>query len=161
VLVIAPCHRQSQELFRKLVGYFHHIGEPLLKGCNTEELLLTNGSSVVPLPCREETSRGYSGVGRLIIDEASRVPDDIYRTARPMLAVSDCRLVCLPTPYGRRGFFHKEWTTGGDGWLRVEVPAALVGRPPPRSRLHAVSGHRGRPRPSAGRPGAPAAPRRG
>jgi hypothetical protein len=132
VLMIAPCHRQSQELFRKLVDYFHDIGAPLLQRCNSEELLLANGSRVVPLPCREETIRGYSGVSRLIIDEASRVPDDIYRTVRPMMAVSESRLACLSTPHGRRGFFHKEWTTGGDDWLRIEVPAARVGRIKPK-----------------------------
>jgi hypothetical protein len=34
------------------------------------------------------TIRGYSGIKLLILDEAARVPDDIYRAVRPMLAVS-------------------------------------------------------------------------
>jgi hypothetical protein len=31
----------------------------------------------------------------LIIDEAARVPDALYRTVRPMLATSGGRLVCF------------------------------------------------------------------
>jgi hypothetical protein len=38
-----------------------------------------------------------------------------------MLAVSRGRLVCLSTPFGKRGFFWQEWTHGGAGWHRVRV----------------------------------------
>jgi len=57
----------------------------------------------------------------LVIDEAARVRDDLYRSVRPMLAVSGGRLICLSTPYGKRGFFHKEWSQGGADWARIEV----------------------------------------
>ncbi len=36
--------------------------------------------------------RGYAGVDLLVIDEAARVPDELYRSVRPMLAVSNGRL---------------------------------------------------------------------
>jgi hypothetical protein len=48
-----------------------------------------------------------------------------------MLAVSQGRLVCLSTPYGRRGFFYKAWADGGAEWKRVEVTAEKVARIPP------------------------------
>jgi hypothetical protein len=89
---------------------------------NSEELQLTNASRVVCLPCREDTVRGYSNVSLLIIDEAARVPDDLYRAVRPMLAVSNGRLICLSTPFGKRGFFHDAWVNGGSDWSRIEVP---------------------------------------
>ena len=63
---------------------------------------MANGSRLVALPGREETIRSYSGVRLLILDEASRVPDDLYRAVRPMLAVSHGRLVALSTPFGQR-----------------------------------------------------------
>ncbi len=93
-----------------------------------EELQLSNFSRIVCLPCKEETIRGYSHVTLLIIDEASRVPDDVYRAVRPMLAVSNGRLICLSTPYGKRGFFHDAWANGGDDWARIEVPADRIAR---------------------------------
>ena len=40
-----------------------------------------------------------------------------------MLAVSQGRMVCLSTPFGKRGFFHKEWTEG-EGWERTKITAS-------------------------------------
>jgi hypothetical protein len=58
------------------------------------------------------------------VDEASRVPDELYFAVRPMLAVSGGALMMLTTPYGKRGIFYEEWTSG-HGWARYEVPAVL------------------------------------
>jgi phage FluMu gp28-like protein len=83
---------------------------------------LANGSRIVSLPGKEETVRGYSGVTLLIIDEAARVPDELYYATRPMLAVSSGRLICLSTPFGKRGFFFQEWTEGKN-WQRITITA--------------------------------------
>ena len=48
------------------------------------------------------------------------MPDSLYYSVRPMLAVSGGRLVCLSTPFGKRGFFHLEWTKG-QGWERIKI----------------------------------------
>ena len=69
-------------------------------------------------PARKRPSAATPSVSLLIIDEAARVPDDLYRAVRPMLAVSDGRLICLSTPYGKRGFFYEAWANGGDDWPR-------------------------------------------
>src|SRR5207237_9379211 len=93
-LLVAPSERQSHELFRKVLAGYHALGQPLeaLKA-NQSELELANGARVVALPGREETIRSFSGVKLLILDEAARVPDVLYRSVRPMLAVSRGRLV--------------------------------------------------------------------
>jgi hypothetical protein len=58
----------------------------------------------------------------IIVDEAARVDDPLYYSIRPMLAVSGGRMVCLTTPFGKRGFFYEEWT--GDGpWDRIKITA--------------------------------------
>jgi hypothetical protein len=135
VLLLSRSFRQSQELFRQVVEYHERLGSKFLAGKTAHELRLENFSRIVCLPCREETIRGYSNVGLLVIDEASRVPDDLYRAVRPMLAVSNGRIVCLSTPYGKRGFFYHAWARGGDDWHRSEVPAVLRRRRPlPRRR---------------------------
>jgi hypothetical protein len=128
VLLLSRSFRQSAELFRTLADFHQRLGSRLLKRRTAEELELANGSRVVCLPCREETIRGYSKVNLLIIDEAARVPDDLYRAVRPMLAVSGGRLVCLSTPYGKRGFFWDAWARGGADWARIEVPAERIAR---------------------------------
>jgi hypothetical protein len=58
----------------------------------------------------------------LIIDEAARVADELYYSVRPMLAVSQGRLLALSTPFGKRGFFHHEWTAGA-GWHKIQITA--------------------------------------
>jgi hypothetical protein len=40
-----------------------------------------------------------------------------------MLAVSGGRIILLSTPFGKRGFFYKEWSEGGAEWRRVKITA--------------------------------------
>lgn len=96
-------------------------GRPYVK-LEESPALLANGSRIVSLPGTEATIRGYSGVRLLVIDEAARVPDDLYYSVRPMLAVSGGRLVALSTPFGKRGWFHQEYTEG-HGWERIKISA--------------------------------------
>jgi hypothetical protein len=128
VLLVSRSLRQSSELFRTVIGFYRQLGSPMRERQTAHELCLANFSRIVCLPCREDTIRGYSRVSLLVIDEAARVPDDLYRAVRPMLTVSQGRLICLSTPYGKRGFFHDAWANGGDDWARIEVPAAQVSR---------------------------------
>lgn len=128
ILLVSRSLRQSKELFRVVVGFYEQLGQPLKKRLTSEELTLANLSRIVSLPCKEETIRGFANVSLLIIDEAARVPDDIYRACRPMLAVSNGRIICLSTPRGKRGYFYEAWARGGDDWQRIEIPATQVPR---------------------------------
>lgn len=122
VLLVAPAERQSHELFRKVMAGYHALGQPLeTVKANQSELELANKSRMVALPGREETIRSFSGVKLLILDEAARVPDVLYRSVRPMLAVSRGRLIALSTPFGRSGWFYDEWIGTGP-WKRIHIP---------------------------------------
>ncbi len=125
VLVLAPSQRQSLELFRKALDAYAALGRPLrARTLSPARGLceLENHSRLVALPGRHDTTRGFSAATLLVIDEAARVPDEVYVAVRPMLAVSGGRLVALSTPRGPRGFFWREWH--GDGaWRRVLVTA--------------------------------------
>ncbi len=124
VLLLAPSYRQSKELFRKVKDAYGALPNPSpLASESALEMEFDNGSRIVALPGKEETIRGFSGVALLIVDEAARVPDALYQSVRPMLAVSGGRIVLLSTPFGKRGFFHHEWTEGGQGWHRTKVTA--------------------------------------
>ncbi|MBX9677502.1 MAG: hypothetical protein K2X38_01980 [Gemmataceae bacterium] len=128
VLLVAPAERQSQELFRKVIAGWQAISAPVeTRVCNQHELELSTGSRLVALPGREGTIRSFSGVRLLILDEASRVPDDLYRSVRPMLAVSGGRLVALSTPFGQRGWFYDEWVGQGP-WRRFRIPWTMCPR---------------------------------
>ena len=92
-------------------------------GDNEMSLLLPNRSRIVGLPGNEATVRGFSAVSLLLVDEASRVEDELYRAVRPMLIVSDGALWLMSTPFGKRGFFYETWVNGGAEWERVQVKA--------------------------------------
>ena len=131
VLLLSPSLRQSCELFRKVAFFFRTLeGAVPVEQESALRLELANGSRILSLPGKEETIRGYSGVSLLVVDEAARVPDDLYFAIRPMLAVSGGRLVALSTPFGKRGWFHDAWHAGERAWRRVRVTAADCPRIP-------------------------------
>src|SRR5215218_9235979 len=124
ILCLAPALRQSQELFGKVLTSYRALNRPV--PAQTERKLsleLENGSRIVTLPGTDKTIRGFSGAALLIVDEASRVADELYFAVRPMLAVSGGALMMLSTPQGKRGVFYEEWTGGRGSWERYEVPA--------------------------------------
>lgn len=124
VLLLSPGLRQSGELFKKCSTVYEAAGRPVPSFSETAlTITLVNGSRIVSLPGQEGTVRGYSGVRLAIIDEAAWVMDQLYYAIRPMLAVSNGRLILMSTPFGKRGFFHHEWTEGGSGWHRFRVTA--------------------------------------
>lgn len=128
-LVISPSQRQSSELFKKIVHFHKRIpNRDKLIEDNKLSMSLRNGSRIVSLPASEDTVRGFSAVDLLIIDEASKVSDSLYRTLRPMLAVSNGELIVMSTPFGKRGFFFEEWSNGGDVWERHRTTAYDVPR---------------------------------
>ena len=129
VLVASPTERQSGEFLAK-VRTLASSGLPIgaargLRGRTRLSLRFPNGSRIVGLPGRSEANiRGFSAVSMLIIDEAARVTDALYRSLRPMLAVGNGDLWLLSTPNGRNGFFYEEFAVGGEQrWERIQVPA--------------------------------------
>jgi hypothetical protein len=127
-LLLSPSLRQSQELFRKCLEVYRALDRPIPADAeNALSLELESGSRIVSLPGKEGTIRGMSGVRLLIIDEASKVPDGLYKSVRPMLAVSNGRLVLLSSPFGTRGFFWESWKNRAN-WDYYEVPATQCPR---------------------------------
>lgn len=124
ILLVSPSLRQSGELFRKVTDWFGYLPIRLkMPEDNKLSCTLRNTSRIISLPASESTIRGFSGASLIIEDEASRVPDDLYRAVRPMLAVSGGRLILMSTPFGKRGHFFQEWQDGGEIWERIEIPA--------------------------------------
>ena len=124
-LVVSPSGRQTAEFVRKASRFVRRLKFPVRgDGDNETSLLFPNGSRIVGLPGNEATVRGFSAVSLLLVDEASRVEDEMYRAIRPMLVVSDGALWLMSTPFGKRGFFYDTWANGGPEWERVTVRAA-------------------------------------
>ena len=128
-LVVAPTLRQSGELIRKAEIFAGRLGiKARGDGTNEVSLAFPNGSRIVGLPNDDKTTRGFSAVSLLLIEEAAWVPDDVYQAMRPTLAVGDGDLCLMSTPGGKRGFFHGVWEHGGPEWERICVPATACPR---------------------------------
>ena len=129
-LLVSPSLRQSMELFRKVAQAFSALGQPMPLEAETKLAYeLANGSRLIALPGTEQTIRGYSGVDLLIIDEAARVNDELYYACKPFMAVSQGRTLCLSTPWGKRGWWFREWSEG-ENWQCILVPAMQCPRIP-------------------------------
>jgi len=130
VVVASPSGRQSGELVRKVRGLVRKMGERARgDGDNEISLLLANGARIVGLPGKDDTIRGFSGAGLVLIDEAARAKEDLYEALSPMVAVSRGALWMMSTPAGKRGFFWREWMSS-ESWERIEVKAEECGRYP-------------------------------
>jgi hypothetical protein len=129
VVVACPTEKQSAELVWKARDFMTKLGiRQRRDGSNRISLRFPNGSRIVGIPGKEATLRGFSAVSLLIIDEASRVDDSVYKALRPMLAVGNGDLWLLSTPFGKRGFFYENWAGGSEDWVRTSVPATACSR---------------------------------
>jgi hypothetical protein len=126
-LLVSPSQRQSAELLGKVrslaMAQRKRVG---LERLSVLSMQLDSGSRIVSLPGKAEVIRGYTA-DVLVLDEAAWIPDTLYESVRPMLAVSGGRLLALSTPFGRRGWFHAAWT-GSEAWHRTRVTAYQVPR---------------------------------
>jgi hypothetical protein len=131
-LLVSPSQRQSGELFRKALGFYHALPiKPPIKAESALRLELANGSRIVSLPGSERTTRGYSKASLIVLDEASRIDDQLIASLRPMMATAKgARFVTMSTPFGRRGHFFETWAARDPGWLKIEIPATACRRIP-------------------------------
>jgi len=125
VLILSPSQRQSGEMFRTVVRFLKELdGAPNIAAESTLRCELENASRICALPSSEATIRGFSAVDLIIVDEAARVPDELFAAVRPMLATSGGRMIMLSTPAGRRGAFFEQWTDENNDWHKVRVAAS-------------------------------------
>jgi hypothetical protein len=124
VLVVSPSARQSGEFVRKCASLLRVLDVPVRgDGTNRMSLALPSGSRIVGLPANEGTTRGFTAPAMVMIDEASRVPDEIYLAMRPTLISGNGDLWMMSTPKGKRGFFYETWAHGGEHWTRILATA--------------------------------------
>ena len=110
VLMLAPSLKQSTELFRRVEQHlFGDVESPERKRSTQTSIEFFNGSRILALPGTSETIRGFSDVTLLICDEAAYVPDELFYSIMPMLAVSDGRIVLLSTPRAEQGFYYETY----------------------------------------------------
>ena len=130
MVVVSPVARQSGEFMDKVWGFARRL-EVKKRGDGHNEMsqVFPTGSRIVGLPGVEGNIRGFSKVALMLIDEAARVPDELFYAVLPMVTRSGGDLWLMSTPAGRLGFFWKEWNRP-ERWTRFAVPATECERFP-------------------------------
>jgi len=129
-LLISPSERQSKELMAKVLQVYGATGQAVPADAESKLTLeLSSGSRIIALPGSERTTRGFSAPSLVVIDEASRVDDELYYALTPMLATDPAaRLLAISTPNAVFGWWYAAWTAGGALWERTRVTAHQCAR---------------------------------
>ena len=143
-VVVSPSLRQSGFLFRKLARHLVASGAAFRRETMTEVEVVSGGLAVSLPGDRPAMLRGLSlrhdGPAVLIVDEASRVRDELWATISPMLAAAPAaQQFLLSTPAGASGEFHRAWSSGED-WERVQITADQCPREPSAAQTVSRSG---------------------
>jgi len=114
ILIIAPTERQAYALFSKTLEYIMETQKGMIKKGKDRptktQIRLINGSIIYCLPTGS-TGLGirFLTINRLYVDEAARIPEDVWSAVTPMLLTTGGDMILLSTPFGRKGFFFNAW----------------------------------------------------
>jgi hypothetical protein len=125
-LIFNPTQRQSMEFLDYVREMNMALGfpVPLVRESRTE-LAWANGSRAVSMPDSPKGSVGFTP-SLLVLDEGSRISDQLYMSVRPMLVLGQAEVIALSTPFGKRGWFHGVWSDPDRlaFWEQYKVTAA-------------------------------------
>jgi hypothetical protein len=131
IWIVSPTYDLSQRVFDYLVRWFS-LAVPSQKGGISSRpfpQIRTAGGSIVQ--CKSaENPNGLLGeeLDLLIIDEASRIPKNVYETYLfPTTTVRKGKTVFISTPFGKNWFFHKylklKETNGSFTYKSIDNPS--------------------------------------
>jgi hypothetical protein len=133
VLLVSRSQDQADELFGRITRAYDKLSRPIPeKRRLASEVWMENDSRIVALPCKAETIRGWSDCSLLVLDEASRIPQDIIVATLPMLMASHGDVMMLSTPAGQGNFFYECWSDPQGDWERIVARASDCPRFDPR-----------------------------
>jgi hypothetical protein len=121
-IIAAPTEQQAFYDMEKVKAFIKSdTGYPDMKRWSDRLIVLDNKSWILVVPATETSARGPSAPRLILLDEASRIEDAVYRSGiLPMLNNSpECELISISTPNGQKGFFYESWNN--PAWERFEV----------------------------------------
>jgi hypothetical protein len=121
-IIIAATERQAFLDMEKVKDFMLHDAEyPKIIRSSDQLVTLDNGSWILVVAATEKAARGPSAPRLILLDEASRIEDTVYKSGViPMLTNNpECELISISTPNGRTGFFFESFNN--PKWERYEV----------------------------------------
>jgi hypothetical protein len=121
-LIVAATEQQAFYDMEKVKDFIAHDPDyPKVERDSDRLVTLANGSWIMVVPATEKAARGPSAPRLILLDEASRIEDIVYRSGIiPMLTDNpDCEMISISTPNGKDGFFFESFNN--PKWERYEV----------------------------------------
>lgn len=114
IVMIAPTERQAYALFAKTLNYLTLKHAHRIKGGKDRptksRIKLKSGVEIYCLPVGQSgLGIRFITVGRLYVDEASRMPEDVWTAITPALLTTGGSMIVLSTPFGAQGEFYRIW----------------------------------------------------
>ena len=122
-VIACPAQRQSAEAVRKVREALVKAGTEF-KNDHVYGIELPNGSRVLALPGSDDSIRGLTVDGWIVVDEAARLTNDLIAALRPMRARRpQARFAMLSTAWSRFDPFWTAWTSNDPNWIRLKATA--------------------------------------
>jgi len=121
-LIVAATEQQAFYDMEKVKDFIAHDKTyPEIDRDSDRLVTLANGSWIMVVPATEKAARGPSAPRLILLDEASRIEDVVYKSGIiPMLTDNpECELISISTPHGKQGFFFESFNN--HKWERYEV----------------------------------------
>ncbi len=126
-VVAAPSLRQGEEMLRRIRDNLSKGGAKLLTD-KAHVIELDNGSRVLALPENDNSIRGLTVDGWIVVDEAARVGEELIAALLPMRARKpDARFAMLSTAWSRTDPFWAVWSNQDRSWMRLKATADVPG----------------------------------
>lgn len=119
-LIFSDTQQQSINLMRKAKQHIQNAGLAVKREL-AKEIEFANGARMVALPGDPKTSRSWSDVTMLIVDEAAFAEDELYYAVEPMVLQTNGQIILLSSAYETQGFFYKIATGTDEHWSRYKV----------------------------------------
>jgi len=112
IMVISKTERQAGLLFSKILGNIQQLDAKQIKlkkdKPTKHKISLKNGSIILCLPCGD-TGFGIMGftIDLLIADEAAFIPEEVWNSVIPSLAITRGAIWLLSTPFIKEGYYYE------------------------------------------------------
>ena len=112
IIVVSLTEDQAQLIIVMILDYLERNCpkqiEEKKKQPTKNKVILKNGSQVLARPVGQtgDALRGFTG-DVLIVDEASKMPENMWASAKPTLLTTSGELWICSTPFGKQGYFYE------------------------------------------------------
>lgn len=123
-VVLAATEKQAVEDMERIKSFMAADTDyPEIKRTSDALIELDNKSRILVVPATEKAARGYSSPDIIMLDEDSRIPDEVYQSGvRPMLTHNQkCQMIAISTPNGHTGHFAR--ASRSEHWERYIIRA--------------------------------------